>query len=102
MERRDLEESDCRVYQMLPSSSPARRRKRRRPGGFYLMDGVGGEIGTQALDRDMWSKVELPSNSLSGALTAGQTPSFSTAAIITPTTAGMHTDMHAGIGPFHD
>lgn len=89
MERRDLEESDCRVYQMLPSSSPARRRKRRRPGGFYLMDGMGGEMGPQGLDRDIRSRVEFPSNSVGGLMTAGQTPSFSTAALITPTTGGV-------------
>ena len=30
IERRELEEPDCRVYQMLPSSNTGRRRKRRR------------------------------------------------------------------------
>jgi hypothetical protein len=36
IERRDLEEPDCRVYQMLPCSSTGRRRKRRRV--FYPTD----------------------------------------------------------------
>jgi hypothetical protein len=36
IERRDLEEPDCRVYQMLPSTSAGRRRKRRRV--FYSTD----------------------------------------------------------------
>ena len=30
IERRELEEPDCRVYQMLPSTNTGRRRKRRR------------------------------------------------------------------------
>ena len=34
VERKDLEEQDCRVYQMLPQSGTSRRRKRRRPGYF--------------------------------------------------------------------
>jgi len=84
VERRDLEEADCRVYQMLPSSTPSRRRKRRRPGGFYLMDGE--MVGQQGLDKDVRSRVELPA--VSGPLIGAQTPTLSTGAILTPTSGG--------------
>ena len=87
VERRDLEEADCRVYQMLPSSNPSRRRKRRRPGGFYLMDG---EMAVQqGMDKDVRSRVELPAtNAVSGPLIGAQTPTLSSGAILTPTSGG--------------
>ncbi len=89
VERRDLEEADCRVYQMLPSSSSARRRKRRRPGGFYLMDGTvgGAEAGSQGLDKDLRSRIELSGmNAVSGSIVGAQTPTLSS--VITPTSGG--------------
>lgn len=77
IERRELEEPDCRVYQMLPSTGSGRRRKRRRPGGFYSADLTGEPLHPQ--ERDVRSRLEFP-----GA-TAAAVPTFSTATIITPT-----------------
>ncbi len=83
VERRELEEPDCRVYQMLPTTGSARRRKRRRPGGFYtpvgeLPGGMGEQLQSpQQLDRDVRSRLEFPAG---GGMTA-----FSTATLITPT-----------------
>ncbi len=86
IERRELEEPDCRVYQMLPSTSSARRRKRRRPGGLYsdVSGGGGGEFQPGSLDRDVRPHLEL------GPLGSGGvgTISYSTATIITPTSGG--------------
>ena len=49
---------------------------------------MGGDLGGQGLDKDVRSRVELPSsNAMGGALIGAQTPTFSTA-IITPTSGG--------------
>ena len=75
IERRELEEPDCRVYQMLPSSSSSRRRKRRRPGGLYSADMAADSLLQH--DRDVRARMELPG--------AGAVSAYSTATIITPT-----------------
>ena len=80
IERRELEEPDCRVYQMLPMSTSARRRKRRRPGGFYSADPPG-DFQPLPLDRDVRARIELPGMSAAS--------SFTPPTIITPTSGGM-------------
>ena len=77
VERRELEEPDCRVYQMLPATGSARRRKRRRPGGFYSAD-----VASESQERDVRARMEMP-----GGVTAPMS-AFSTATIITPTSGG--------------
>ena len=77
MERRDLEEPDCRVYQMLPPSGTSRRRRKRRPGSYYSSAGEFG--GFTSPDRDVRPRLELPS--------PVTTPTMSVAAVtaFTPT-----------------
>ncbi|XP_019848988.1 PREDICTED: interferon regulatory factor 5-like isoform X1 [Amphimedon queenslandica] len=58
IERKELEGPDCRVYQMLPSSSPGRRRKRRRPIIHYS-EMMQLQSGTPP-ERSIRPKLELP------------------------------------------
>lgn len=80
MERRDLEEPDCRVYQMLPPSGTSRRRRKRRPGSYYSSTGEFG--GFTSPDRDVRPRLELQS--------PVATPTMSVAAVtaLTPTSGG--------------
>ena len=56
IERKDLEGPDCRVYQMLPSTSIGRRRKRRRPIIHYS-----DMMNLQSpVDRNMKPRMDIP------------------------------------------
>ena len=79
IERRELEEPDCRVYQMLPPSGTSRRRKRRRP--YYPS-----EYGAfPSPDRDVRARLELTSP-----VTTPTLPSVTMATMtaLTPSSAG--------------
>lgn len=68
VERKDLEEQDCRVYQMLPTSGSNRRRKRRRPGYFTsdMLELQSPDNKSDAkLQLDLSSPVTFPTFSLS-------------------------------------
>ena len=77
IERRDLEETDCRVYQMLPSTGPrkTRRIKRRQPQ-YYSSD----VVSYSPSERDVRPRLELTS--------PVTTPTISTLPTL-PVTTGM-------------
>lgn len=72
LERKDLEGPDCRVYQMLPSTSMGRRRKRRRPIIHYSE-----MMNIQSPERSVRQRLELPLGV--GLATPGHTPTTPTA-----------------------
>ena len=77
VERRELEEQDCRVYQMLPSSGIGRRRKRRHVDyttNIYSF--------SSSPDRDVRQRIELGG---SPAGTPALTPTIPTLPLISAT-----------------
>jgi len=81
IERKDLEEQDCRVYQMLPQLGSNRRRKRRRPD--YFPGDMGGLGSPDELEPHM--RLELASPGAPQTLSIIHPTSLTPVSTLTPT-----------------